>query len=69
MIFKKKKPDPKSELLKELQAVQEDLDQAFSDFEKADDVEMIDSSIFEINSVIKKYNYILRNINSDDKIT
>ena len=68
MIFKKKKVK-KDDLLDNILSAQSALDEAYSDFETATEPELSDSSIYEMNSIINKYNYILKNREPDNGLT
>lgn len=48
------------DLLFELSRVQNDLAAAYSNFENATDPDLIDSYIFEVNSVQKRYKFLLQ---------
>ena len=62
-MAKKRKADPHGEaarLQKEMQTVSQSLKDAYLRFDYADDPDLIDACIYDINACKARYNYILR---------
>lgn len=61
-IFKPKEPvtDEAQELLDALKATKLALDMARLDFEYAREPELIEASVYEVNALQARYNYLLR---------
>ena len=66
MLFSKRKKKNEDPLLVELLEAQTALDGAYSDFELANDPDLIDSSIYQMNAILKKYHFILRSLHSKE---
>ena len=60
---RKKRENP---LIKELQATRVELETAYSVFENAVDPDLVSSSIYRINSVQEKYQFLLKQIKQAD---
>lgn len=61
-LFSRKKPTPpdqRNSLLHDIARTKFDLDIAYSRFENVVDPEMIDSYIYEVNAVQKRYNFLI----------
>jgi hypothetical protein len=69
IFFKKHKKFTDNPLLAELLEAQTELDGAYSDFELALDPDLIDSAIFQMNAVLKRYHFILRSLHSAEDST
>lgn len=52
----------KEELINEIEAVQQLLETAHSNFENVSDPDLIDSYIYEMNAISYRYRYLLRQI-------
>jgi hypothetical protein len=52
----------KEQLLNEIEAVQQSLETANSNFENVSDPDLIDSYIYEMNAISFRYRYLLRQI-------
>lgn len=63
-LFSRKPPrDPELELLKtELNAAQDDLQQAYRLFNQAVDPELVESCVYQISAVKSRCNYLIRAI-------
>lgn len=64
-IFKKKPPE--NPLIKELQKTRIELESAYSIFENAVDPDLVSSSIYRINSIQERYQYLLKQIKKTDR--
>lgn len=60
-LLKKKKP-PENPLIKEIQATRMELETAYSIFENAVDPDLVASSIYRINSVQERYQFLLKQL-------
>ena len=73
----KKSPVPSTEddepivlsLKQDLERTRYDLETAFMGFDNATDPELIDSYIYEVNSVMERYHYLLHQATSSQKST
>ena len=54
----------KAELMQEIEALQQALETAHSNFENVCDPDLIDSYIYEINALSFRYKYLLRQVQS-----
>lgn len=59
LIKKKRRENP---LLRELMATRLELETAYSEFENAVDPDLVSSSIYRINSVQERYQFLLKQI-------
>lgn len=60
--YKKSQPEESSErsrLLRDLERTRLDLELAYAGFDNVTDPDLIDCYIFEVNSVLKRYKYLL----------
>lgn len=64
-FFPKKRP-PENPLIKELRSVRLELESAYSVFENAVDPDLVSSSIYHINAVQERYQYLLKQIKQAD---
>lgn len=62
MSLLKKKRIAENPLLKELHATRLELETAYSAFENAVDPDLVSSSIYRINSVQERYQFLLKQI-------
>ena len=64
MKLKRKTPMQlaKEQLINEIEAVQQSLETAHSNFENVSDPDLIDSYIYEMNAISYRYRYLLRQI-------
>lgn len=65
LFFTKKRP-PENPLIQELHATRLELETAYSVFENAIDPDLISSSIYRINAVQERYQYLLKQIKNAD---
>ncbi len=65
-IFRKKKPEKNDPLLLELAKTKIELETAYSNFENVTDPDLIDSSIYEVNAVLQRYKYLMRQLKLDE---
>ncbi|MDE6874347.1 MAG: YaaL family protein [Lachnospiraceae bacterium] len=65
-IFRKKKPEKNDTLLLELAKTKIELETAYSNFENVTDPDLIDSSIYEVNAVLQRYKYLMRQLKLDE---
>lgn len=66
-LLRKKKP-VENALLKELQETRLELETAYSIFENAVDPDLVSSSIYRINSVQERYQFLLKQIKKAEAI-
>lgn len=66
-LFSHKKPT-ENPLLKELQATRLELETAYSVFENAVDPDLVSSSIYRINSVQERYQFLLKQLKKTEAI-
>lgn len=66
-LLRKKKP-VENALLKELRETRLELETAYSIFENAVDPDLVSSSIYRINSVQERYQFLLKQIKKADAI-
>ncbi|MGN1085319.1 MAG: DUF2508 family protein [Lachnospiraceae bacterium] len=60
-LFRKKR-HPENPLMKELQATRMELETAYSVFQNAVDPDLVSSSIYRINSVQERYQFLLKQL-------
>lgn len=66
MLFKKK-VIPKTDYIQlELEKLKIELDSVYSVFENVTDPDLIDSSIYQLNSLQQRYRYLLRELKNKD---
>ncbi len=66
LLKKRKKMD--NPLLKELQATRLELEAAYSVFENAVDPDLVSSSIYRINSVQERYQFLLKQLKKTESV-
>ncbi len=66
-LFQKKKKN-ENPLLKELQATRLELETAYSIFENAVDPDLVSSSIYRINSVQERYQFLLKQLKKTEAL-
>lgn len=66
-IFQKRRPT-ENPLLKELQATRLELETAYSVFENAVDPDLVSSSIYRINSVQERYQFLLKQLKRTESV-
>lgn len=66
LFLKRRKPE--NPLLKELQATHLELETAYSVFENAVDPDLISSSIYRINAVQERYQFLLKQLKKTEAI-
>lgn len=67
MFFKKKSDPSRLELTQELEGLHQELKQAYHDFELATKPELVDASIYHINALFQKQQYLLTNLHTMDE--
>lgn len=67
MLFKKRRTI-ENPLIKELQATRLELETAYSVFENAVDPDLISSSIYRINAVQERYQFLLKQIKKTEAL-
>ena len=63
-MAKKREPSPAAALRLEMTQVGQALKEAYARFDYADDPDLIDACIYEINALKARYNYTLRRVKS-----
>lgn len=66
-LFSKKKAPKEDLLLKEINDTKLALEAAYSQFEYVVDPDLIDSCIYELNAIQKRYKYLLKQAKASDK--
>ena len=66
LFHKRKKPE--HPLLKELHATRLELETAYSIFENAVDPDLVSSSIYRINAVQERYQFLLKQIKKTEAV-
>ncbi len=61
-LLKRRKIHKPNPLLKEIAAAKTAMEVAYSNFENVLDPDLIDSYIYEVNAVQKRYKYLLRQL-------
>ena len=56
------KPSERQDLLESLAATRVQINQAYSGFDTAQDPELVESFVYEINALQSRYSYLLRRI-------
>ncbi len=62
MRIRKKQELPEESLIKEIQRTKMALETAYSNFENCLDPDLIDSYIYEVNAVQKRYKFLLKQV-------
>ena len=66
-IFSKKKESKYGSLISEIEKIKISLDSAYSNFENVSDPDLIDSYIYEVNAIQKRYKFLLRQAKEIEK--
>ncbi|NLK99651.1 MAG: YaaL family protein [Clostridiales bacterium] len=66
-IFSRKKRPHEDLLIKEINKTKHALEAAYSQFEYVVDPDLIDSCIYELNAIQKRYKYLLKQAKASDK--
>ena len=66
MFFKKKNLPKTNPMLQEMGKLKTELEAAYSVFENVTDPDLIDSSIYHLNSLQQRYRFLLRQIKSEE---
>lgn len=67
LFSKKKRPKENDLLLKEIHDTKLALEAAYSQFEYVVDPDLIDSCIYELNAIQKRYKYLLKLAKASEK--
>ncbi len=66
-IFSKKIESKYGSLVSDIEKIKVALDSAYSNFENVSDPDLIDSYIYEVNAMQKRYKFLLRQAKEIDK--